>query len=263
MKQHANHVAQQTFITMCHILKEQEGLYYREIAEAMDIETSIFCRWLHDSVCLPRAYNAKMAVYFGHSLFSKYKADLTERIIEALEISDSSTLAFLLRNMHYDDLIHYLFCELQTEDIEKENHIDGVFSDIVKNTIERKCMDYPWAYKVYRPEAKYLNMYFEENAANEDIRSNSKHMFLVEINHLNIEEHKMLICFGERDIIEKVYGCAMKCRKLLMLNPFGKVDHLIFMQIPEEKRVLEEVSQFERVGDFAARKILQVIKKIT
>lgn len=264
MKRHENYVAQQSFIIICRILKEYEGMYYRDIAAQLNVDAALFCRWFNETVKLTSYYNERLVRYFSNPSFAMYKNILVGDIIKKLQISENGSIAYFIHHMRYDALIRYLFLELTITEIEKEKHFGEMFPDIVVEAMARKKEISVSKYIDY----DILDHTFEgcpdevQQLLNQ-FKITSENTIVMNVDDTKNELRRIVIHFSDDDEIEKHGGeYAMKCRLMATLKAFGKIDHIIFLKLPRGEKNIKNVPEFEKTGDSAARKILKIIKKV-
>jgi len=264
MKRHENCVAQQSFIVMCHILKKQEGIYYREIAGDMEVDPALFCRWLNETVKMSRHYNEKVEKYFLQPQFAKYRERLIRDVSANLNVHESGAVSCLMKHMKYGDLVHYLFDELGIEEIEKENHLNGIFPDIVREAMERKAQVRVSRYVTYDILDNIFDFCPEEVCRQLEKRKIiPDNTIVMDIDDQNNVMQRVVVHFNDKETREEIPEYEKKCRLMTAMNPFGHVDHIVFLKMPEDAEGMGDVPGFERMSDIAARKLLKIIKKMS
>lgn len=261
MNQSTKDAPQQCFILMCHILKEYEGMYYREIASEMGVDAALFCRWLNESTKLSVYYHQKIESYFANEAFSKYKNILVSNVIESFDIQRDGRIACLLYHMSYTALLHYLFHNLRISDIENEKQYHDLFPDIVCEAMERKNGFILPQYVNYDVVDNVFNQCPDEIcAALEKSQIKQENTMVLEVKTRYDKIRRMLVHFYSPK--ESYDSYMIKCKQLMSLKQIGKIGHMIFIQMPDTMITGKSAYEFEKLSDYAAQKILKAVKKI-
>lgn len=135
-----NLIVQETFLAMCKMLKDREGIYHCEIAGDIDIDTSLLSRWLNGSYNISRFYNDRIYTYLNQARFEHLSEPLKQEIILRLKLNSKGKIYHNILSFNYANLLRYLFYELNIEALERENWLRYLYFDITKNTLMRKTM---------------------------------------------------------------------------------------------------------------------------
>jgi|GEM_PF-558141 len=136
-----NLIVQETFSSMCKLLKDQEGIYHREIAEDIEIDTSLLSRWLNGNHRISKFYNNRIYAYLKQSRFEYLSEPLKQSIIQRLRPNPKGRIYHNVVSFNYANLLQYLFNESTTVALEREDQLKYIFFDMTKNTLIRKTMD--------------------------------------------------------------------------------------------------------------------------
>jgi len=136
-----NIIAQETFLIMCKMLKNQEGIYHYEIAKCINVNTSLLSRWSKGSHNISRHYNERIYTYLNQARFEYLGEALKRSMIRRLKLNPKGRIGHHILSLNYTNLLRYLFYGLTTEELEKENRQRNLYFDMAKNTLIRKTMD--------------------------------------------------------------------------------------------------------------------------
>lgn len=259
MKHHENYVAQQSFIELCSILKAQEGLYYCEIAQQMNVETSMFCRWLHDSVHLPESHNRMLAGYFSNKAYAKYKHLFVAKMRSALDLAGDSCVLFIMRNMSYASLIDYMFCELKIEDLDKQRHINEIVIEVVKSSVSRKMMMHRLSVEFCSLD-QLVNNYKRVNAVITVDPSIEKNIFIIKICRQAKMNMYIAVYLIPNENMDSKTDYISIAQKVVKFRRIVNIRQLVFLRMPKLESPESVGSAMERYGDLVSRKIIRIIE---
>jgi len=192
-----NYVVQETFSIMCNILKKEAGVYNKEIALHIGIDSSLLSRWINKSGKITTYYNDRIFEYFAQSKFESYNKSLKEKIIHRLKLNSNGRIYHNIVNLGYIPLLKYLIYSLNKDALERESRLRYLCSEMTKNTLIRRTMDYSRYGKHYHVTNNIISKLSEISQKKcLDRGISDKDVLLVEVFENEILYKRFLIIFN-------------------------------------------------------------------
>jgi len=145
-----NFVVEETFLVMCEILKKEAGVYNKEIALNIGIDSSLLSRWINRSGKITAYYNNRIYEYFAQPKFEPHNNSLKYKIIHRLKLNSNGRIYQNIISLSYVPLLKYLFFALNKDALEREYRLTYICFEMAKNTLIRRTMNHTRSERQYR-----------------------------------------------------------------------------------------------------------------
>ncbi len=130
-----NAVIHAVFEEMSKLLKEKEGIPNKAIAIDTGIDFGIFSKLLSGKKEISELYEHKIYNYFKQESFSKYEDHLKLKITKLLHLFPQSPFFQKIWKMSYENLLNFLFFEMDINDIHFEQQIKSKFLQLLHDKL--------------------------------------------------------------------------------------------------------------------------------
>jgi len=192
-----NLIVQETFLAMCKILKDREGIYHREIAVSIDVDTSLLSRWINGSHNISRFYNDRIYTYLNQTKFEYLNELLKNAIIQRLKLNPRGKTHHNILSLNYTNLLKYLFYGLTIDVLEREDRLRYLYFDMAKNTLIRKTMDKSMDGKEFRIlEDIYYDIKPAVQLKCEMLQITNRNTMIIEVKLSLKQTKRIIVLFG-------------------------------------------------------------------